>query len=136
MVSHLKMAVFHCPMVSLCSTTFITWLAPTKAKTLKFSTIGLCSPLSITRGLFLVRVATPVQKYVYPDPIPEFAVYVLPPTLFIHVVPCIILTYVLNCVCVRRQISSGKSWRRNCLRKRRHLEMILIRLLKRAPRYV
>ncbi|KAL8228928.1 hypothetical protein R6Q57_013828 [Mikania cordata] len=73
------MAVFHTPTVSLYSTGFVTSLAPTTANTLNFAN-------RLTSGSLFWRCpakssssfhlkATPIQKYVYPDPIPEFAVY-------------------------------------------------------------
>ncbi|KAI3824915.1 hypothetical protein L1987_06388 [Smallanthus sonchifolius] len=73
------MAVFHTPIVSLSSTGFLTSLPPTTAKTVNFAT-------TLTSSCFVQRLpskpscsfrtrATPLQKYVYPDPIPEFAVY-------------------------------------------------------------
>lgn len=75
------MAVFHTPIVSISSTALTTLLAPTKPKSSNLASLpisGCVIPRSLSKipSLFLLR-ATPLQKYVYPDPIPEFAVYVL-----------------------------------------------------------
>ncbi|XP_023740300.1 protein PLASTID REDOX INSENSITIVE 2, chloroplastic isoform X2 [Lactuca sativa] len=73
------MAVFHTPIVSISSTALTTLLAPTKPKSSNLASLpisGCVIPRSLSKipSLFLLR-ATPLQKYVYPDPIPEFAVY-------------------------------------------------------------
>ncbi|KVH96085.1 hypothetical protein Ccrd_001838 [Cynara cardunculus var. scolymus] len=73
------MAVFYTPIVSLCSTRLLASMAPTKKKTAKFASLPSSGcffrpSLSKTPCFFLLR-ATPLQKYVYPDPIPEFAAY-------------------------------------------------------------
>ncbi|KAM0055965.1 putative protein PLASTID REDOX INSENSITIVE 2 [Helianthus debilis subsp. tardiflorus] len=69
------MAVFHTPTLS--STGLITSLAPMPAKTLNSATVPTSGGFikqfpSKTSHFFRLR-ATPLQKYVYPDPIPEFA---------------------------------------------------------------
>ncbi|KAI3729043.1 hypothetical protein L6452_17689 [Arctium lappa] len=72
------MAVFHTPMaiVSLCSTSLMTSLAPTKTNSSHFASppASGCCFIRKTPCFFFLR-ATPLQKYVYPDPIPEFAVH-------------------------------------------------------------
>ncbi|KAI3717432.1 hypothetical protein L1987_69042 [Smallanthus sonchifolius] len=73
------MAVFHTPSVSLSSSGFLTSLPPTTAKTLNFATTLTSGSLfrhlpSKPSCSFRTR-AMPLQTYVYPDPIPEFAAY-------------------------------------------------------------
>ncbi|MFS8018395.1 putative protein PLASTID REDOX INSENSITIVE 2 [Helianthus anomalus] len=73
------MAVFHTPMMPLSSTGLITSLAPMPAKTLNSATVPTSGDFvkhfpSKTSHFFRLR-ATPLQKYVYPDPIPEFALH-------------------------------------------------------------
>uniref|UniRef100_A0A251S9A2 Uncharacterized protein n=1 Tax=Helianthus annuus TaxID=4232 RepID=A0A251S9A2_HELAN len=71
-----KMAVFH----TLSSTGLVTSLAPTTAKTLNFATTVPTSGCFIRHSpskpsqFFRLR-AIPLQKYIYPDPIPDFALH-------------------------------------------------------------
>ncbi|KAK1423032.1 hypothetical protein QVD17_18325 [Tagetes erecta] len=74
------MAVFHTPIIiSFSSTGLITSLSPTTVNTLNFTTV-LTSGNRIhhfpskTSSIFLHK-ATPLPKYIYPDPIPEFALH-------------------------------------------------------------
>ncbi|KAI3502415.1 hypothetical protein L1887_30477 [Cichorium endivia] len=73
------MRFLHTPVISLSFTSLMTSLAPRKPKSSNFATLPASSCFiprspSKTPFLFLHR-ATPLQKYIYPDPIPEFAVY-------------------------------------------------------------
>ncbi|KAI7746998.1 hypothetical protein M8C21_011753 [Ambrosia artemisiifolia] len=73
------MAVFRTPIVSVSSTRLITSLVPSTSKTLILANVRTSSynikhfP-SKTSHFFHLRAA-PLEKYVYPDPIPEFALH-------------------------------------------------------------
>ncbi|KAJ9549107.1 hypothetical protein OSB04_021650 [Centaurea solstitialis] len=68
------MAVLHTPIVSLWSTT--TFITSTKRKFPNLPTSACFFRPTTTPCFFLLKPrATPFQKYVYPDPIPEFALH-------------------------------------------------------------